>query len=133
MRIISQKELGYMPNGTVFSEITDPNFYKGINGHMEINGLNIICGHDSADTRFTPEAGHFNGCLHMLDYVSHTNKICDNEEFDEDDWFTTTDTCEFDYDNDRYFVIYSKDEIKAIIRNLKWALNGCTEEDTNER
>ena len=125
MKIISQKELGHMPNGTVFSRITDPLFYKGTNGDMEINGLNIICGHDEDDIYSSSESGHFHACVHMLEFVTHHNKVCDNEDYDEDYWFTTIDTCEYDYEKDEYFVIYSQDEVKAIIRNLEWALNGC--------
>ncbi len=125
MKIISQKELGYMPNGTVFSEIVDPNFYRGVNGDMDINGLNIICGHNENDYRSSSEAGHFHSCVHMLEYVSQWNKVCENEDYDEDYWFNSIDTCEYDYDEDRYFVVYSKDDIRAMIRNLEWALKGC--------
>lgn len=125
MKIISQKELGYMPNGTVFSKIVDPNFYRGVNGDMDINGLSIICGHDENDDYSSSESGHFHACVHMLEYVSQQNKVCKNEDYNEDYWFDSIDTCEYDYDKDRYFVIYSQDDIKAIIRNLEWALRGC--------
>ena len=34
-----------MPNGTVFSDITDKYFDpNGANGDMTINGINIMCG-----------------------------------------------------------------------------------------
>lgn len=67
MKIINGKQLGYMPNGTVFSDITDKYFDpNGANGDMTINGINIMCGHGSwAPT----ESGQFNGVLHMLNYV----------------------------------------------------------------
>ena len=122
MIIISQKELGYMPNGTVYSEITDPNF-KIYNGDAEIRGLNIICGHDN-DGYFSAEGGHFNGVLHMLEYVTHQGAEC---IIDEDEWHVVTDTTEFEYDKDDYFVVYSPDDIKAIIDNLQWALGFAQE------
>lgn len=122
MKIISQKELGYMPNGTVYSEITDPNF-KIYNGDAEIRGLHIICGHDNAGY-FSAEGGHFNGVLHMLEYVTHSGTEC---LMDADEWDTATDTTEFDYDKDKYFVVYSSDDIKAIINNLQWALGFAQE------
>lgn len=124
MKIISQKELGHMPNGTVFSEITDPNFYNGFKGDMKIKGLNIICGHNENHDYFSSTSGHFNGCVHMLNYVD-TDLICRKDIFYKDDWFTSIDTAEFDYDEDRYFVVYSQEDICAIIRNLLWALRGC--------
>ena len=123
MKIISQKELGYMPNGTVYSEITDPDF-KFYSGDAEIRGLHIICGHNN-DGYFSAEGGHFNGVLHMLDYVTHKGTEC---LIDEDNWHTATDTTEFEYDKDDYFVIYSPDDIKAIIGNLQWALGFSQEE-----
>ena len=74
MKIINGKELGFMPNGTVFSEIIDAEFdledaKYGIDA--TINGLNIMCGHDDY---FPPSSGKFNGVVHMLDHVSCFNK-----------------------------------------------------------
>ena len=122
MKIISQKELGHMPDGTVYSEITDPHF-KIYDGDAEIRGLHIICGHDD-DGYFSVESGHFNGVLHMLEYVTHSGTEC---LMDEDEWDTATDTTESDYEKDDYFVVYSPDEIKAIINNLQWALGFAQE------
>ena len=49
MKIINGKELGHMPNGTVFSDIKDtdfnPNYFAG---DVFINGLNIMCGYDKS-------------------------------------------------------------------------------------
>ena len=121
MKIINGKELGFMPNGTVFSDIVDKSFApSGLNYGLDatINGLHILCGHDSY---FTQETGKFNGVLHMLDYVSCFNK----DITEQPDWDTLTDTDSNDYTEDEYVVVYEKEEIEKIIENLQWALNGC--------
>lgn len=122
MKIINGKQLAYMPNGTVFSDIIDKYFDpNGANGDMTINGLNIMCGHD--DT-FTPESGIFNGCLHMLGYVSCRGiEIEDEDEYDQ--FSTIIDTDMNDYTEQDWVVVFDKEEIEKIIENLKWALNGC--------
>lgn len=121
MKIINGKELGYMPNGTVFSDIVDPHFDpNGPNGDMEINGLDIMCGHD--DKRMPIESGKFNGVLHMLGDVSccgTTVDVC------EDDMDSLTDTDSNDYTEDDWVVIFDRSEIERIIKNLQWALDGC--------
>lgn len=122
MKIINGKELGYMPNGTVFSDINDKDFVpSGATYSLDasISGLHILCGHDAY---FTESSGKFNGVLHMLDCVS-----CFNKEIEErqDNWKDITDTDFNDYDENDYVVVYEKEEIENIISNLQWALNGC--------
>ena len=124
MKIIDGKELGFMPNGTVFSEIIDGEFDPK-NAKYEIdatiNGLHILCGHDD----FFPESsGKFNGVVHMLDTVK-----CFNKEIHTtiEDWSESYDTDFNDYDEHVHFVVYEKEEIEGIIKNLQWALNGCKE------
>lgn len=122
MKIINGKQLGYMPNGTVFSDIEsrfDPN---DTNGDMDINGLNILAGHDNSEY-FSQKSGRFHGVLHMLGYVS-----CCGTEVDEknpDDWDDLTDTDSNDYTEDDWVIVYEKWEIEKIIKNLQWALKGC--------
>lgn len=130
MKIINGKELGFMPNGTVFSVITDPSFDpNGPNGDMTINGLNIMCGHD---TLFTPiESGRFNGVLHMIKDVPCTGIQVDG--VDNDYWETITDTDSNDYSENDYVVVYEKEEVEKIIENLQWALNGCVTNPLDER
>ena len=125
MKIINGKELAHMPNGTVFSDIRDPYFDpNGSNGDMTINGLSIMCGHDSY---FTPESGMFNGCIHMLKYVScHGTKVEDRDDYDKCNQFTDIiDTDMNDYTEDDWVVVFDEHEIKKIIENLQWALKGC--------
>ena len=127
MKIINGKQLAHMPNGTVFSDITDSNFEPdGNNGDMTINGLHIMCGHDESDDYWSTKGGHFNGVLHMLDYVTcYETTPEDGGFFDEEEWNSTIDTDNNDYDENDWVVVYDENEVMAIIRNLCWALNGC--------
>lgn len=126
MKIVNLAELSIMPNGTVFSEINDPHFYKGIIGDMNIDGLNVMCGHDD---RWCPvESGKFNGVLHMLNYVSLCKDSNGNIDIEGDytfDEFAATDTTEYDYDKNAMFVVYDKTDVIEIINVLQWALTGC--------
>ena len=127
MKIINGKELGYMPDGTVFSDIKDNHFDpNGANGDITINGVNIMCGHG----KWCPiESGRFNGILHMLDYVpctgTHVDTFNDENGVDEYYWDIITDTDSNDYTENDWVVVYEKEEVEKIIENLQWALNGC--------
>ena len=128
MKIINGKQLGYMPNGTVFSDIFDLHFDpNGVNGDMTINGLHIMCGHDC--DWFPQNSGKFNGVLHMLNYVpctgTYVNTFNDENGVDEMYWDTMTDTDSNDYTANDWVVVYEKEEVEKIIENLQWALNGC--------
>lgn len=126
MEIVNLEELSRMPNGTVFSKINDPLFYKGIIGDMGIDGLNIMCGHD--DKWFPVESGTFNGILHMLNYVSLYKDSNDNIDIKGDytfNEFAVTDTAKHDYDKNIMFVVYDKTDVIEIINVLQWALTGC--------
>lgn len=122
MKIINGKELGFMPDGTVFSDIRDDYFDpKGPNGDIHINGLNIMCGHG----KYCPvESGRFNGVLHMLGYVSCYRTYV---EEDDDCWNIISDTDSNDYLENDWVVVYEKKDVENIIKNLQWALNGCKE------
>lgn len=129
MKIVNIKELAHMPNGTVFSQIVDDNFGK-CNGDMDISGLNILTGHDNSDKYLSEEAGHFCSTLDMLDCVSCFGNRDDGFYVDETEisWtigLDTVDTADHDFDDDDYFIVYDKDEVFQIIKNLEWALSGC--------
>ena len=128
MKIINGKELGFMPNGTVFSDITDECFLPdGANGDMTINGLHIMCGHDD---KWCPiESGRFNGVLHMLNYVSCTGTEVVSWDEDTEFFNTIIDTDSNDYTENGWVVVYEKEEIEKIIENLQWALRGCEDND----
>lgn len=124
MKIINGKELGFMPNGTVFSDIHDPDFLTSGSTYsmpININGLHIMCGHDPY---FPESSGKFNGVLSMLDHIYSINTEID-EEMVRDDWKEPVDTDFNDYDENDYVVVYDKDEVENIIKKLQWALNGC--------
>ena len=128
MKIINGKQLGYMPNGTVFSDIVDKHFDPyGPNGDMSINGINIMCGHDC--DWFPTDSGKFNGIMHMINYVpcSGTDVNTHNDEngVDEFYWDILIDTDHNDYTENDWVVVYEKAEVEKIIENLQWALNGC--------
>ena len=127
MKIINGKELGFMPNGTVFSDITDNHFRpNGTNGDMDINGLHIMCGHD--DKWCPVESGRFNGVLHTLNYVSCTGTEVVSWDEDGEFFNTIVDTDSNDYTENDWVVVYEKEEIEKIIENLRWALKGCPDE-----
>lgn len=121
MKIINGKQLAHMPNGTVFSDIIDPYFDPNDrNIDMIINGLNIMCGHDNY---FTPEFGKFNGCIHMLNYISCNGIEVENDVYDQ--FSNIIDTDMNDYTGEDWVVVFDEHEIKKIIENLQWALKGC--------
>ena len=129
MKVVNLEELSRMPNGTVFSKITDESFYKGIIGDMDIDGLNVMCGHD--ETWCPINSGKFNGILHMLNYVPLYRESDGSVDIDGDYEFTDyaiTDTAKHDYDKNDMFVIYDKTDVIEIINVFQWALTGCESE-----
>ena len=125
MKIINGKQLAHMPNGTVFSDITDRDFDpNGAYGDMIINGLNIMCGHDNY---FTPESGNFNGVLPMLQDVPcyKTEIAC----LDKENIYTDVYDIDMnDYTENDWVVVFEREEVERIIENLQWALDGCKED-----
>lgn len=120
MKIVNREELGRMKNGTVFSEITDKNFYNGISGDMDIEQLSVICGHGN---------NFFNGVVGLPSSISisrgeNNTPILDYTFEDYD----STDTSTYDYDENAMFVIYDKTDIVEMINVLQWALSGCEAE-----
>jgi hypothetical protein len=118
MRLVNREELGRQPNGTVFSEITDENFYRGIIGDMDIDQLTVICGHNE-------EFEFFDGTVGLPKYISisRENGIRDLDyTFDE---YVSTDNSLYDYDENSMFIVYDKTDIVEIINVLQWALSGC--------
>ncbi len=122
MRIVNLEELSKLPNGTVFSEITNPYFYKGGGGDMEIDGLNIMCGHS--------EDGYFNGVMHFLNYVSVRHEKQSGDAYLEYDVnvYSICDTAKCDYEPETMFVVYDETDIVEMINVLQWALTGCESE-----
>lgn len=134
MKIINGKQLGYMPNGTVFSDMDASLFNKYYgNGSIPLQGLHIMCGHN--DSWFPVESGMFNGVLHMVDYVHCLDGriVYDfndpNGGNPEDYWDTITDTDFNDYNENDLVLVYEKEDVEKLIENLQWALNECKEKE----
>lgn len=125
MKIVNGKELGFMPNGTVFSDINDKYFDDKYELDATINGLHILCGHCAT---FPESSGKFNGVLHMLDNVRCFNK----EIVEQPDWDAIYDTDYNDYSEDDYVVVYEKEDIENIIKQLQRALRGWDDDSPNE-
>jgi hypothetical protein len=122
MRIVNLEELSKLPNGTVFSEVTCPYFYKGGGGDMTIDGLNIMCGHS--------DDGYFNGVMHFLNYVTINREKPNNEAYLECDIpsYIVCDTAKCDYEPETVFVVYDETDVIEMINVLQWALTGCKSE-----
>ena len=119
MKIVNGKELAFMPNGTVFSEITDvelaPTAKFGIDAR--INGLHVLCRHGDY---FPPSSSKFNGVVHILDCVRFFNTETSTTIVD------YTDLCGINFNDEKnHFAVYDKEDIEGIIKNLQWVLNGC--------
>lgn len=121
MKFIKGKQLGYLPNGSVYSEIVD-GYYGGYNYEdIIISGLRIMCGHDS---NLPPESGDFCGSLHMADCITRVDR-------DIGLWTVACDDAMVDYTENDWFVVFDKEEVQIMIENLQWALNGCKYEEDN--
>lgn len=118
MKIIKARDLKDEPNGVIYSKITDEHFDpNGNNGDIEINGLNILVGHDDA---YNPVGKGFNGVIHMLNYVTcYKTAVLETDPFE---FMECTDTAMHDYEEDEYVVVYTKDEIRSLINTLAWSL-----------
>ena len=121
MKIINGKDIGKYPNGTIFLHIIDPSFRK-YGGDMQLGGgVNIICG------KLKDGSPRFNGVMHLLKWcpcsIDGTSDVDINEDFD-----ICYDTTEADYGEQDWLVILSNEEIRKLIRDLKWAIDGCKDD-----
>lgn len=118
MRIITLETLKTMPNGTVFTKIDRWGNFQ--------DDIRILTG------RFDNRAG-FNGemSLHPWAYEDDGQGIWDmfdkNNELIRDKDFptewSTVDTAHHDYEENQLFIIFSKKEVKKMIKALQWALS----------
>jgi hypothetical protein len=99
MRIINRDELAKMPNGTVFS----------LFNNYGVTGFQIITGSNG------------NGFDSTLDLEPSFN--WDNDNAERITNWSSVDICDYDFNEDEKFVVYSKNEIREIIEWLKWAIN----------
>ena len=113
MRIVDRKTLAGMPNGTVFCGYTPDT----LDGEFE-----IITGHNEKYDGKDNRVG-FNGTLPLTPFIDHENS-CDVGTERITNW-STVDTCDYDYDEDQLFAVFSKTEIRAMITVLQYALSDC--------
>lgn len=108
MRIVDRKTLAAMPNGTL---------YCGYTPDMLTGDWNIITGHHCNEGK--------EGFISTLplepfiqegDYKAGTQRITN---------WCTTDTCDYDYNENELFAVFSKTEIRAMITVLQYALSDC--------
>lgn len=106
MRIINKKELSKMPNGTVFMlyspEVLDDEIHIITGKHKDRDGYN-------GEINLTP---NFNF------------KDIEYDDFRVTNW-CTTDSTDWEYDDNQLFAVFSKLEIQIMIQILQWALTGC--------
>ena len=106
MKIVDRKTLSTMPNGTLFCKYI-PDMLNG--------NWNIITGHN--------EKGGFYSVLPLEPFIDHDRDIKVGT-VRITNW-CTTDTCDFDFDEDQLFAVFSKTEIRALITVLQYALSDC--------
>ena len=111
MKIVDKQTLASLPNGTLFctyKKLTLQNDWQIITGHYEkYDGNQKKIGFISV-LPLSPFVVEHGG----IDINSITN-------------WCTIDTCDYDYDDDKLFVVMSKTEIRAMITVLQYALSNC--------
>lgn len=113
MRIVDRKTLATMPNGTVFCGYTP----DSLDGDFE-----IITGHNEEYDGAENKVG-FYSTLSLSPLIDH-EKSCVIGEERITNW-STIDTCDFDFDEDQLFAVFTKTEIRAMITVLQYALSNC--------
>ena len=106
MEIITREQLKSMPNGTVFMKYTP---------HMLDGEIHIICG------RYNNQSG-YNGEISTTPFFQLEPSSNSNSYYTQ---WCSVDTCDYDYEEDQLFAIFSKTEIMQIINVLNWALSNC--------
>lgn len=103
-----------MPNGTLFCGYEPDTLvgsYYVITGHNEnYDGENNKVGFYSV----LPFEPSFNDYRDMTVGTERITNWC------------TTDTCDYDYEEDELFAVFSKTEIRAMITVLQYALSDCS-------
>lgn len=106
MRIVDRKTLAAMPNGTVFCGYTP----DSLDGDFE-----IITGHNEKYDGVENKVG-FYSTLSLSPFIDHENKYTVGTERITN--WATVDTCDYDFDEDQLFAVFSKTEVRAMITVL---------------
>lgn len=107
MRIVDRKTLAAMPNGTL---------YCGYTSDRLTGDWNIITGHSSRKNKGFISTFPLEPFIQKGDCKPGTQRITN---------WCTIDTCDYDYDENELFAVFSKTEIRAIITVLQYALSDC--------
>lgn len=104
MKIVDRKTLATMPNGTLFCKYVPD---------MLVGDWNIITGHHDKG---------FLGTLPLDPCIIEGDMTVGSERIT--NW-STIDTCDYDYDSNQLFAVFSKTELRAMITVLQYALSDC--------
>lgn len=107
MRIVDRKTLATMPNGTVYCGFI-PDMFDG--------NFEIITGHNDNGVGFFSTLPLIPTLDRKYDCSPGTERITN---------WSTFDTCDYDYDEDQLFAVFTKTEIRAMITVLQYALSDC--------
>ena len=113
MRIVDRKTLASMPNGTVFC---------GYMPDMLDGDFEVITGHNDKYDGKENRVG-FHSTLPLTPFIVHEDSSAVETER-VSNW-ATVDTCDYDYDEDQLFAVFSKTETRAMITVLQYALSDC--------
>lgn len=114
MKIVDRKTLAKMPNGTL---------YCGYTPDMLDGNFNVITGHDIRNTPCATLGKE--GFYSVLPLLPSLREGEYKPEADRITNWCTVDTCDFDYDKNQLFAVFSKLEIRAMITVLEYALSDC--------
>lgn len=115
MKIITKEELAKQPAGTIFREFRPDVFDTD---WMIKTGDALI---------YNMNDDIIYGWLGGLSLAPYMNEI-DNKYYT--NW-SSFDDCDADYDEDTLFAVFSREEVKQLVRCLEWALSGL-ESDLNQ-
>lgn len=115
MRIVDRKTLATMPNGTL---------YCGYTPDMLTGDWNIITGHHGlkGDYGSNWKNEGFISTLPLEPFIQEGEYKAGTQRIT--NW-CTVDTCDYDYDENELFAVFSKTEIRAMITVLQYALSDC--------
>ena len=115
MRIVDRKTLSTMPNGTLFCRYI-PDMLDG--------DWNIITGHNEGYNGDIIEPVGFCSVLPVEPFLDNDKDTKPGTERITN--WCITDTCDFDFDENQLFAVFSKTEIRALITVLQYVLSDCS-------
>lgn len=114
MRIVDRKTLSAMPNGTLFCSYK-PDFI-GRNWY-------VITGHNEEYDGESNRVGFYSVLPFEPSFNDYGDMTVGAERIT--NW-CTVDMCNYDFDKNELFAVFSKTEIRAMITVLQYALSDCS-------